>query len=323
MKNTRQNILAYSAKHLEQLGPLRPLEYIALDLDCGCDFDCIDCCNDRSLPRDIKKLSLEEINGLLDEAKDLGARVLVFMGVKEPTLDPRFKRIVQLGYEKEMAPYVFSNGGLGLNDDMILFLHDHNASLVVQLKSLQEDVFEEHNRVPGSFRPFMKHMENLRKVFLDSYDQINEYGLRRVATNTVVDDSNKHELSQIRDFCGDDFVAVFNTEMEIGAAKDNPDIRVTPEITRTIKTVTPDMIPLGTTSDGSYCAYMRNGLAILEGEVLLCPYSLESAGKLGRVKRLKDLIGIANAKVQWFYAGKPPRCILRDERYNKLIESLE
>lgn len=336
-----ENLLVGSARHLELEGGLRPLEYLALDLvpkiAPGCDFNCIDCCNERELPENMHRLSVEkEINPILDEAQKLDMRVLVFMGLKEPTLDERFKKIVRSAYKRRLIPYVFSNGGKGLDEDMILFLYNHNASLVIQLKSLHEDVFEAHSRVVGSFMRVMKHLEIVRRVFSDTYREINGYGLRRVAINVVVDDRNKSELPQIKKFCDDDFVCVFNTEMKIGAAKYNPSIRATREICELIKAASPHTMPLGTTSNGNLCAYMRNGLALLEGEGLLCPYSLESVGGLGNVidKGLKPFVGVANLAFDRFYGiehpaclecwgdANHPRCILRDGRYKQLIKSI-
>jgi len=320
---TKQNILAGSAKHLEQTG-LRPMEYLALDLvpkGNGCDFGCIDCCNARDTPS--RRMPLKKIKPLIQEAKDLGARVVVFMGIKEPTLDPRFKRIVEEAHRNKMIPYVFSNAYHGLTPQMISFLHDHDASMVIQLKSLEERTFENHSQRKRSFKLVMQHLDQLRKIFSDTYRSEGAYGIRRIATNTVVDDTNKHEIKQIMAFCGNDLIPIFNTEMKIGAAENNPAIRTTQEIVQAIKTSAPDMIPLGTTSDGKWCAYMRNGIAIMEGQVLLCPYAIESAGKLGNTQQgLAPITKAANSTFDNFYRNEYPRCILRDEKYTQLIESL-
>lgn len=338
------NILEGSAPHLQAEGKLKGIKYFGMDLlpdkNTMCNFRCVDCCAERKLACGIKRLSVSEINLLLDEAKDLGAETLVIMGVKEPTIVRRFKGTVKSAHKRCLRPYAFTNGFRGLGEnETIPFLYEHGASLVLQVKSLREDVFEAHSRVSGSYREVMNNIRRVREVFSDKFGRIGRFGLRRVAINMVVDDTNKGELLRMLDFCGDHFIPVFNTEMKIGAARDNKDVKVTPEIIQAIREAAPDMMPLGTTyvpSEGLRCVYMKNTVNVLESKVILCPYAFESAKKLGDVRcgGLKPYKDKANSVLDGFFGKEHPayhacygdpsnsRCILRHERYEQLIQSL-
>lgn len=313
-----ENLLIGSARHLELSGGLREVDYLMLNLPYVCNYKCTKCCNDRGKVTDNNSLSLDEIIGLLKEATYFGICVLAIAGEGEPFLDPRIKEIIQEAYLHSLIPYIFTNGSR-LDNDITQFLKEDGASLVINLDSLDEKLYDELNGVRGSFRKAYDNIQRIREQFKDTYSQIENYGLRRIAINTVISHKNRGELARIKNFCGDDFAFVCNTPMNIGRATENSQfLGVVPDL---------DTIPLGTTSDGCWCAYMRNGISVgANGDFLICAYSLESSGKLGNVRDegLRQYIGQANKAVDNFYAKKThSRCILRHPHYQEFITGLE
>lgn len=318
-----ERILRGSAKYLELKGGLRNPDYLMLNLPFSCNYHCLKCCNsNRKQNASRKPLSLDEIVKLMHGAKALGSRVLVIAGEGEPLLNKDFFTIVEKADSLGMIPYVFTNGSL-LNQKTLMHLRRHNASLVINLDSLKKKNYEELCGAENSFNKVMRNLELARKIFSDTFDIIGNYSIRRIAVNTVFSSQPREDLEAIRRFCGDDFVWVCNTPMHIGRA--NFDHRFSkPYGIGT--SIIESQIPLGTVSDGSWCAYMRNGISIgADGSILTCAYSLESGGLLGNVRRdeLSKYIEQANKVVDRFYRIKGhSRCILRHPEYKAYIDFL-
>jgi hypothetical protein len=282
-------------------------------------------------------LTVGETNSLIREAGDLGFRVLGIAGEGEPLLDDNLPRIIHEANRSGLIPYIFTNGSR-LDYETARYMKNHGASLVINLDSLSEEKYERMNEVDGSFDTVMRNLQIAKEMFSDTYSEIGGHSLRRIAINTVVSGHNidevflnRHwcgedvELQPFSDFCGGDFVLVYNTPMATGRAASDSGFTLTGNIEE--KIASSGVIPLGTISDGSWCAYMRNGISVgAGGEVLLCPYSLESAGALGNVRDsgLGPHLGVANSVVDGFYEKNGhARCILRHPKYIELIEELK
>ncbi|MBU0471273.1 MAG: hypothetical protein KKF65_01515, partial [Nanoarchaeota archaeon] len=232
-------------------------------------------------------------------------------------LDENILKIINQANIEGLTPYIFTNGSM-LDINTTQFLRDNGASLVINIDSLNKETYEELTGVKDSFKRIYNNIQKIRSQFKDTYSQIGNYGLRRVAINTVVSHKNKGELVKIQDFCEDDFAFVCNKPMNIGRAIGNA------QFSDVVSNL--DTIPLGTTSDNTWCAYMRNGISVgANGDILICAYSLESAGLLGNIRQdgLRQYIGVANKRVDEFYHKTThSRCILRHPEYQKFITEI-
>jgi len=313
-----KKILCGSAKHLELAGGIKGLDYLMLNLSNKCNYRCLKCCNSGRASSK-QPLTSKEIFNLLDEVKALGARVLVVAGEGEPLVDNRINKIVAKADKVGLIPYIFTNGSL-LSEKTARFFRKHNASLVINLDSLDERKYELLSGVNGSFAKVMDNLERVRDIFSNAYFTIKGFEVSQIAINTVVSRYNVLEAEQVKEFCGKDFVLVYNTPMNIGRASSDSSFRVDEELSKKIKALSAKTIPLGTTSDRNWCAYMRNGVSVgVDGEILACAYSLETAGKFGNVRqgKLSEYVGKANLTVDKFYKKKGhSRCILRHEDYS-------
>jgi len=317
-------VLSGSAKYFEMNGGLRKLEYLMLNLPFKCNYACTKCCNyGRNEPMKSRPLSIAEIKSVIHEANELGFRVLVIAGEGEPLMDNNMREIVRSAHEYGMIPYIFTNGSL-LDTSMAHFLKEQNASLIINMDSLEEEKYGALTGTRASFMVVHRNVESARRIFNDTFSTQRGYAVCRIAINMVVSHVNFNELESMIKFCGDDFALVFNVPMKAGRAKDNCAFSNTPEIEGRIAGVSAGAAPLGTTSDGKWCAYMRNGISIGSGgEILLCAYSLENPG-IGNVRNggIRPYIGKANAIVDNFYIKNGhSRCILRHLRYESLTES--
>jgi MoaA/NifB/PqqE/SkfB family radical SAM enzyme len=276
----------------------------------------------------------------MEEAKDLGMRVLVIAGEGEPLLDVRLPEVVRKADETGLIPYIFTNGSR-LDKDFSQFLKNHNASLVINVDSLRKKTYEELAGTDGSFDDVIENLKVVRDAFVETYSQIEHYGLRRIAINAVVSKRNMLEIftrkqlcgeedaiiQPFQDFCGDDFVLVYNLPITIGRASADRNFDLSDADKELVHRLLEDLVPLGTRSDGIWCAYMRNGISVgATGEILTCAYSLESAGLLGNVREggLKGHLGVANSVTDNFYGRNGhSRCILRHPCYGKFIQELQ
>lgn len=339
IKLKMEKLLVGSAKHLELAGELRNPDYLMLNLPFECNYSCLKCCN-RNRKEESRTegepLTLEEISSLIDEASDLGIRVVVLAGEGEPLLNKNIDAIVEEIDKRELIPYIFTNGSL-LNEEIAQHLKQHNASLVINLDTLDRQLYEELAGIKDSFDVVYENLKNIRRVFSDTFFELGGYQVRRIAINTVITPKNIDTvfvnkqmcgggdddliLQPMLDFCGDDFVLVYNSPMLIGNAQNNVNSESIPTIEEKIRHFSEGMIPLGTTSDGRSCAYMRNGISVgSRGEILICAYSLESAGLLGNVRDggLKSYLGAANSVIDIHV-----RCALRDPSYYELVRRLK
>lgn len=269
---------------------------------------------------------------MLKEANALGVRVLVLAGEGEPLIAPGLKEIVVRADELGLIPYIFTNGSL-LDKEMAVFLKQHNASLVINLDSLNKGTYELLSGVEGSFEEVMSNIEAVRSVFASSRAYSGSCSFCRVAINSVVSQHNVSELfggtgiQPMRRFCGEDFALVYNTPISIGRAVSSSDFKLTESMEAEIRRSSEGMVPLGTSSDGKQCVYMKNGISIgARGELLVCAYSLESGGLLRNFRDggLKRCVGKANSAVTEFEGVHGhSRCVLRHPEYPRLIKNLE
>lgn len=316
-----ENLLVGSVRYLELFGSPKKLAYLMFNLPYECNYRCLKCCNyNREKLNSRENMSLGEIYKMLDEAAQLGIRVFVIAGEGEPFMHPNIREIIQKAESAGLIPYIFTNGSM-LMRDLPQFLKEHNASLIINLDSLKKEVYEQHTQIAGSFEVVSKNLENLRELFEDTHSKINGHNLRRIAINTVLSTDNIEELPKIQTFCGDDFAFVYNSPIQIGRAENNPKFIPLEANMRNI--------PLGTSNNGCWCAYMRNGISVgVGGEILLCAYSIESSGTLGNIREggLKKHIGTANSAFDSFYGTDEivsPRCVLRSKEYAKFIDMLK
>lgn len=329
MKNL---LLKSSAQYLHRLRKIseKSVNYVMLNFPFKCNYNCLKCCNLRNLIRSrvlAKRytsctMSFEEIKEALLKIKsafpELG--VLAIAGEGEPMLAENFKRVVALANEMGIIPYIFTNGSL-LDHEMVDFLAENNASLIISIDSLISEKYDEYVSVKGAFAELMENLPYLRERFAKNSFCIGESKVVSLAVNMVLNNDNHNQINSFREFCGDDIVFVVNEPINIGLAHQYWD-----KFSGTMDIELDEGVsyPLGTVAPGEECSYLRNGISIGSGgQILACAYALDTHLLFGNIRwdnpaklRKKIMMEVDN-----FYAkcGKA-RCILRHSDYQKFIE---
>ncbi|MBI5051261.1 radical SAM protein [Candidatus Micrarchaeota archaeon] len=86
----------------------KSLLIFALNLTGECQMNCRICYTDRRKRKD--ELEWKEIEGLLDQAKEMGTKTVYVAGEGEPLLDRNFMRVASWCRENGLKFHVFSNG---------------------------------------------------------------------------------------------------------------------------------------------------------------------------------------------------------------------
>ena len=107
-------LLRGSAPHFTKIGALNEesFPYLMLNVPFACNYRCLKCCNlTESHPQESlrKRLTLDQLQQLIEEASSLGFSVLVIAGEGEPLLDKNFRSIVALAARNRLIPYIFTN----------------------------------------------------------------------------------------------------------------------------------------------------------------------------------------------------------------------
>lgn len=328
-------VLRGSVPHLASIGVLneKSLPYLMLNLPFVCNYRCLKCCNlTESHPQESlrKRLTLDQLQQLIEEASSLGFSVLVIAGEGEPLLDKNFRSIVTLASRNRLIPYIFTNG-TRLDEDAINFLAEHTASLIISLDSLDSQRYAQLSGKNHSLKTVLTNTERCRTVYSRLHEQTPFGKLVSLAINTVVTLLNMDEVEHIQQFCGDDIVFVCNRPTRIGLAEKNWELLYgsrpeTSDVDLIIERFSKEHGPLGSTSDSRWCAYMRNGVSIgYDGSILTCAYAIETAGSYGtyRQGKLRDVsANVMNSVAAFYVENDHSRCILRHPRYHEFVSSL-
>ena len=97
------------------------------------------------------ELTLEELIGLIEQARQLGARQIVLLGGGEPFLFPHVKEVIRHIHVLGLSQAVFTNGSL-LTRELCRFLSDHHVKVAVKHNSLLPAVQDALAGVAGAHR---------------------------------------------------------------------------------------------------------------------------------------------------------------------------
>lgn len=134
------------------------------------------------------ELSLTEILGIASQAVEMGAVWCLLTG-GEPLLRADFQDIYLGLKRKGLLVSVFTNATLIRQQHVELFKHYPPRNLEVTVYGIAEATYEAVTRLPGSFKAFRRGLDLLLENSLPVW-------LKAMALR-----SNRHELTQIAEFC--------------------------------------------------------------------------------------------------------------------------
>ena len=90
--------------------PNRVMPWIGLEITARCNYNCIHCFNASDNARLHDELSFEQVESLLDEARDAGVQAVLITG-GEPLMHPRFFDIMEAVYARGMFVHELNTNG--------------------------------------------------------------------------------------------------------------------------------------------------------------------------------------------------------------------
>ena len=181
---------AYLARDQERLLSLR------LETNRSCNLRCR-YCYARSSPDDGRRLEADQLERIVRQAADLGARSIVVIGGGEPTLHPHFERLVGFIHSLQMVPVVFTNAVL-MTRDLARSLYASNASVMVKLDSLQPSVQDHLAGRRGAFKLMQEGIANLVEA---GFTRVDDPHRLRLGASFVSCRMNTGEIEEIWHYC--------------------------------------------------------------------------------------------------------------------------
>lgn len=122
---------------------------VGINLPPSCNYDCIYCVyGSSSSIKATQGLTESEMNRLLDEAKDIGAKTIEIAGKGEPTIWPGIRRLVSRANSLGLTTVIFTNGSmLARENGFAEFLYENGVSLLLKYNSFTTEV---QNKLSGT-----------------------------------------------------------------------------------------------------------------------------------------------------------------------------
>ncbi len=171
------------------------------------------------------ELNLEERFDLLDQLSQRNVKSAYISGAGEPTIDPMFKEQISYMVSKGIHPFVFTNG-LHLSDELVSFLYDSGASVMLKVNSFDEVTQDELAQRKGYTK---KRNESLKKLIKAGFNkqEVGEPYTTRLAIDSVVCQQNKDEVLDIFTYCRDNnIMPEIKTFIPAGRTKDRNDMEI-------------------------------------------------------------------------------------------------
>lgn len=151
------------------------------------------------------ELSLDRRLKLIDEAAELGARSINFVGAGEPTIDPDFWTLLEQMAQRQITPIIYTEGSLRLTQrPFAQRLFDLGATIVLKVNSLADPSYQ--NRILRGIKP--KRGIPQRSYYAErakALDILIELGFNavvptRLAFDTIICRENADEIEEIHRF---------------------------------------------------------------------------------------------------------------------------
>jgi radical SAM protein with 4Fe4S-binding SPASM domain len=186
----------YGAQEAHEARNSNRLLAIRLETNTSCNLRCR-YCYARSGEDTVKIADFNALKHIISEAKGLGIRSVVVIGGGEPTLYPNFRELIAYIDSLEIVPMVFSNTVL-MTEELAEFLHEHNASVMGKLDSLNPEVQDYLAGKEGAFENIKAGLANLIKAGFSNPEEPEKL---RLGISFVSNKMNLKEIEEIWHFC--------------------------------------------------------------------------------------------------------------------------
>jgi radical SAM protein with 4Fe4S-binding SPASM domain len=157
-----------------------------IEFSLACNFRCPYCYNDRT--DEARPLSSQEIDDVLRQAKELGARKIIILG-GEPMIYPGIREKIAFIRAQGQSVEMFTNG-TGMTPENARFMFDHEVAVVVKMNTFKPELqgrMAGHEAAPRIIRAAL---ENLQAAGYPAPG-------KRMAVSTVICRQNIEELPEL------------------------------------------------------------------------------------------------------------------------------
>jgi MoaA/NifB/PqqE/SkfB family radical SAM enzyme len=252
-------------------------------------------------------LSLHEYRRLIEEAKLLGLRTVVYPGVGEPLLDSKIKELVEFSTDLGVTSVVYTCGII--DEHTLAFLRSRDVSLILKIDSLDPPTYERLVGVP--FERFQESLRRILHVYHDGHQEADGRVLTRLAANTVVTRLNKHHVESIAGLCQQHGVIHFvETLSKVGAAAEHWEELVGDELPELAKIAERYGRWVSSGTIDGRCGLYAHGITVdVNGDLLACPTSRWIRLANAREHTVRELIRIC---VEGVHTSRPRYCLARE-----------
>lgn len=168
------------------------------------------------------ELTAAELKGVIDQAKDMGARKIILLGGGEPLAYDGVAGIIEHIAARGMEQSLFTNGML-LTREMARFLFGHKVSVVIKHNSNDPAIQDMLAGVAGSYRKIRQGFEHLVEAGYPS-------GEIQLGIQTVICRQNIKEIPDMWIWARDrNIIPYFEIITTQGRAKDHKELAVSNE----------------------------------------------------------------------------------------------
>lgn len=273
------------------------------------------------------EMSLAERLSLIDQAADLGARSINFVGAGEPTIDPDFWSVVEHMRRRSITPIIYSEGALRLTDrSFVRRLFELDATVVLKVNSLTNAEYQ--NAILRGSRQggLADRYTELRNRAIDVLIEEGFTGSdpTRLAFDTIICRQNAPEVESIHRFARQrNIFVLFVNYLPSGRSSDILHDALPPEeqfaMFERLAAIDEEEFGISHSSRFPYaggvpCTIRGLGLFIkITGKVFDCPGELTPLGDV-RVEPLSAIWQRARPITQAFTGGCAPREALWERR---------
>ena len=180
----------------------------------ACKHDCFHCFTDKRK----KTITLEEIEGVINQAAELRFKGIDYLGEGEPTLDKDFFEIIEHTSKKGIVPVVFTDGATKLTDkEFVRRIYDSGASVCPKCDSLFNPEYQ--NWVVGDKTKvyFDIRNESINELIAQGFNEKRNDGRTRLGFDMVITKRNVDEVEQTLRYCrNNNLWVVFSTYLPAG-----------------------------------------------------------------------------------------------------------
>jgi len=257
-----------------------------------CNSNCPYCFEDRN--SDIEPFSIEKINSIIHEAKQLGAKTVVIIGYGEPLLPSRLKEtfsILEAINNNKLTSVLFTNG-MSITKEIAQQLYKLNTTIITKLNSLDPLVQDYLTKTKDS----LKRMKESLNILIET--GFNKSNPTRLGLQTGIFHENLKDIPKLAKLCVENNIFPYFESIKFtGELQKNPSLYVNKEQIKTVFESIVKQYPNLFGTNGNF--FLPQGRCCLQhyyGSLFITPEGIFPCSainyRIGEINkdRLKDLL---------------------------------